>query len=88
MLQLTAEQTEQVSAILDTTQQQLDQLCNSPSDDHQKKWKAMRKIMEEEDARIEKILTETQKKKYDQLKEERRKNRPGQGLGGPGKKRE
>jgi len=48
----------------------------------------MRKIMEEEDARIEKILTETQKKKYDQLKEERRKNRPGQGLGGPGKKRE
>jgi Spy/CpxP family protein refolding chaperone len=83
-LELTAEQTVKVSAILDTTEQQIEQMRNSTSDDREKRREAMHKIMKEEDVRMGKVLTESQKKKYDQLREERRKHHQEHGPGGPG----
>ena len=72
-LNLTKEQVEKVTSILDSTQKKIVELRDKDFKEHRKYTDAVKKIHNEEDSKIEKILTKDQKKIFEKMKNEREK---------------
>lgn len=71
-LNLTNEQTEQVEAIMTSTRNEMQKLRDNASGDRRQSMMQGRKLMESQDKQIEALLTDDQKKIYEEIKKERR----------------
>lgn len=71
-LNLTDEQTELVEAIMASTRDEMRKLHESGSGDRRQSMMQGRQIMENQDKQIEALLTDAQKKIYEEVKKERR----------------
>ena len=75
-LDLNAQQVKTVDQILTGSKKQLDQLCEKRQKFNEQTGKEMKQIFDQEDAQIEKNLTDSQKKIFAELKKERKSHRP------------
>lgn len=82
-LNLTKEQVEKVTSILNSTQKKMVELRDKDFKEHREYMAAVKKIHDEEDSKIEKILTKDQKKIFEGMKKEREKHGPRPGEGRP-----
>lgn len=82
-LNLTKEQVEKVTSILNSTQKKMIELRDKDFKEHREYLDAVKKIRDEEDVKIEKILTKDQKKIFEGMKKEREKHGPRPGEGRP-----
>lgn len=77
-LRLTKEQGIQINSILESLKEKMDKLREN-AQERKLHFEKMKMIRDEEDKKIEKILTNEQKQKFAQMKKEREKNRPPRG---------
>ncbi|MBI2840478.1 MAG: hypothetical protein HYX75_19335 [Acidobacteria bacterium] len=82
-LELTTEQIKLVDQVLAATDKKVGELRKNGIGDPRSYMEAMKKIFDEEDAKIEQILTDVQKTTFAKMKEEREKHRPGAPGGAP-----
>lgn len=75
-LELTKVQIAKVGTILDSNQKKVDVLQDKKVGDRIRHMEAMKVIMDEGNAQIEKILTKAQKKKFAEMRKEREKHHP------------
>jgi len=80
-LNLTSDQEPKVKAVLEDSAKKRAELRDAAPEDRREKGRA---LMEEQDKKLKEILTEEQYTKWQKLREQYRKNRPG-GPGGPEK---
>jgi hypothetical protein len=80
VLNLTKDQVKKVTSILDFTQKKMVELRDKDSKEHREYMDAVKIIHNEEDSKIEKILTKDQKKIFEKMKNEREKRntKPGE----------
>ena len=78
-LQLNEQQVNAVDQILDGSKNKLDQLREKRQEFDKQMMKEMKQIFDEEDAQIEKELTDSQKTMFAELKKERENHRPPMG---------
>ena len=76
-LELTAEQIGPVEKILAATDKQVADLLDKGITDPRSLMDTMKKIFDEEDVKIEEILTSVQKTRFAAMKKDREKHRPG-----------
>ena len=82
VLQLTDEQSEKVKTIFKSTDEKLNALQNKSEMEHEQEMEALDKIFTSQNAEIDKLLTDTQKKKYAKMKENMEARGP-EGFGPP-----
>lgn len=76
-LDLTTEQIGPVEQILASTDKKIEDLRDKGITDLRSLMDTMKKIFDEEDVKIEQILTSVQKTKFAEMKKDREKHRPG-----------
>jgi hypothetical protein len=76
MLDLSKDQVAMIEAIMDSIQSKFDVLQDKVKRDRCQSLDAMKKIMDEGDTQIENIFTDSQKRKFERMKEERDQHRP------------
>jgi len=77
-LQLTDEQSEKIKTIFKATNTKLSELQNKEEMEREKEMEELDKIFAAQDTEIEKVLTDTQKKKYSKIKDDREERGPGE----------
>ncbi len=77
-LQLTDEQSEKIKTIFKATDTKLSELQNKEEMEREKEMEELDKIFSAQDTEIEKVLTDTQKKKYAKMKDDREERGPGE----------
>jgi len=85
ILQLSETQAEKIDEIMRTTRDNLEQLRDKPGGDQHQIHEEMRKLMEEQDQKIEALLDDDQKNQYQQLKKEYRERMRREGPPGGGR---
>ena len=83
VLSLTKEQNEKVTSILDSTQKKMVELRVKGLQEHREYMDAVKKSHDDEDSKIQKILTKDQKEIFEEMKKEREKRGPEPGEGRP-----
>jgi F0F1-type ATP synthase membrane subunit b/b' len=78
-LELSETQAKQIETILKTTEVKMDSLREKMEDERDNAMDAMDSIIEAEDVEIVKVLDESQKEKYVEMKKEMEENRPQKG---------
>ena len=78
-LELTNDQIKQIENILETSKEKMDKLREKAEEDRKQHFDKMKVIHDEEDKKIEKLLTNEQKQKFVQLKKEKEKKRSPRG---------
>ena len=78
-LDLNEQQVKTIDQILTSSKKQLDQLRDKREDFRKQSMKEMKQIFDQEDAQIEKNLTDSQKKVFAELKKDRENHRPPMG---------
>jgi len=70
-LALSDDQVSKIVTIFAESDKKREEAMSSAGDDRDSRMQAMRSVMESTDARIDSILTDTQKTKYDEMKKQR-----------------
>ncbi len=76
-LDLTAEQIAPIEAILASTDKKVEEVLEQGLTAPRALMAAMKKIFDEEDAKIEHVLTDVQRTQFAKMKQDREKHRPG-----------
>ncbi|HXU79020.1 MAG TPA: hypothetical protein VN794_20750 [Methylomirabilota bacterium] len=86
-LSLTDEQKPKVKAVLEDSQKKRQEIFGDSSLSREQRMEKVRPIMEDQDKKLKEILKPDQYEKYEKMRDEMRRNRPG-GQGGEKKKKE
>lgn len=78
-LELTDVQTKKIDVILSASEKKLHSLRDEMDEQHEKKMDQMDSVLSSRESEIEKVLTDTQKKEYKEMKKEMEKIRPSKG---------